>query len=97
MVAHEQSFLKGRSEPQHLDQSGERVSDLGEISNAPTQRRRLAVHEDIETLPFRKDFDEIGDFRDGVVGWEVPLQQNPRNQSLGRWKRGWKIYEQIVF
>lgn len=59
MAAHESSLLDGGSDPQHLNQSGERVSDVGEISNAPTQRRRLTTHEGIESLPFREYFDEI--------------------------------------
>ena len=59
MAAHETSLLEGGINSQYLNQSGERVSDVGEISNAPTQRGRLTTHEGIESLPFRDDFDEI--------------------------------------
>lgn len=62
MIAHKSSFFEGREESQNLNQSRERVSDCGEISNASAQGRRLTAHEVIETLPFRKDFDEIVDF-----------------------------------
>jgi len=62
MAAHEPSLLEGRSDPKQLNQSGERVSDVGKISDAPTQRRRLTTHEGIESLSFREDFDEIMNF-----------------------------------
>ena len=62
MAAYEPSLLEGGSDPQHLNQSGERVSDFGEISNVPTQRRRLTVYEGVESFPFREDFDEIMNF-----------------------------------
>lgn len=45
-----------------MNKNGERVSDLSEVSNASTQQRRLAVHEGVETLAFRENFDEIVDF-----------------------------------
>ena len=59
MITHKPSFFEGRGEPQH---SRDRIPDLCKISDVPTQRRRLSAHECVETLPFREDFDEIGDF-----------------------------------
>ena len=71
MLTHEHSFLKGRSESQQQSNSGETVPDLCKISDGPTQRRGLAFHEGIESHPFRKEFDEIVDLREGMVEWVV--------------------------
>lgn len=62
MSARDSSFLEGRNESQQLNQSGGRVSNLGEISNAPTQLGRSTAHKVVEILPFREDLDKVDDF-----------------------------------
>ena len=62
MLTNEPFLLNGRIDSKYQSQRGETVSDRGEISNSPAQRRGLVTHERIESHPFRKDFDEIVDF-----------------------------------
>ena len=73
MRTHKPLFLKGWFDPEHNSRHGVTVFDACEISDRPAQLGWLGSHEVINGHSLRKDFNEILDFRDGVIDAVAPL------------------------